>query len=59
MHHPQHSGNSADQEPRQNDETSFISSQMPENSTPDLDQFVSASFHKLAAFSENQSGKTW
>ena len=42
----------------QNEEASFMSSHMPENSMPPLDQFVSASVQKAVAFSENQSGKT-
>ena len=46
------------QVPSQKDETSFMSSQMPENSTPDSDQLVRASIQYDAAFSANQSGKT-
>ncbi len=48
----------AHQEPTQNEDTSFMSSQIPENSMPALDQLVSASVQKAVAFSENQSGKT-
>lgn len=45
-------------EPTQNDDASFMSSQMPENSTPNALQFFSASVQYAVACSENQSGKT-
>ena len=47
-----------DHEPLQNEDTSFMSSQIPEKLTALCDQFVSASAQYLSAFSENQSGKT-
>lgn len=46
------------QEPSQKDEASFMSSHIPENRTPELDQFVRASAQYLSEFLENQSGKT-
>ena len=46
------------QEPSQNDDASFMSSQIPEKSTPLCDQLLSASVQYSSAFSENQSGKT-
>ena len=42
----------------QNEDASFMSSQMPENSTPELDQLRSASVQYFSAFGANQSGKT-
>ena len=45
-------------EPTQKEDASFISSQIPENSTPDLDQLLSASVHNESTFLANQPGKT-
>lgn len=50
--------NATYQDPSQNDDASFMSSQMPENSTPELDQLRSASVQYCSAFGANQSGKT-
>ena len=46
------------QDPVQNEETSFISSQMPENSTPESDQFLNASVQTASVLFANQSAKT-
>jgi hypothetical protein len=51
-------GGAAYHEPWQNELISFMSSHRPENSIPELDQFVSASVHHAVVFSPNQSGKT-
>lgn len=46
-------------DPRQKEDGSFMSSQMPENSTPSSVQFFSASVQTAVLCSENQSGKTY
>ena len=46
-------------EPTQKEDASFISSQIPENSIPDLDQLLSASVQNESTFLANQSGKTY
>lgn len=50
--------NCTNQEPSQKELTSFISSQIPENWTPAVNQSESSSVHQRCAFGENQSGKT-
>ena len=49
----------AHQDPSQNELGSFISSQIPENSTPPVVlQFLNASVHQATLLFANQSGKT-
>ena len=47
------------QEPSHFEAGSLTSSQIPENSTPALDQFDKASVQYVRVFLENQSGNTW